>query len=125
MSGKELLEYNPLVCKKIKEWVEEEIKTKNTETIPSEFLQSIIDYNLDEINLGKSIDRNPRFFFDLFDDNNVIIEIILCLDKTFYCKIRNETYTNSWKTRKECEKFALENAFKILEKYLNLPLNKL
>jgi hypothetical protein len=39
-------------------------------------------------------------------------------DVTFTCKIGNEATTNSWKTRKEAELFAIETAFEMLENQL-------
>jgi hypothetical protein len=64
------------------------------------------------------IDANPRMLFDVFDENDLFIEIFMYPDVTFTCKIGNEATTNSWKTRKEAEMFAIEAAFEILENKL-------
>jgi hypothetical protein len=64
------------------------------------------------------IDVNPRVLLDVFDENKIFIETTLYPDDTFTCKIGNQATTNSWKTRREAEIFAVEAAFEILEKQL-------
>jgi hypothetical protein len=56
--------------------------------------------------------------FDVFDDHNIIIETSLYPNGEFTIKIGNQATTNSWKTRREAELFAVEAAFEILENKL-------
>ena len=56
---------------------------------------------------------------DVFDANLIFIEIFLYPDNTFTCKIGKQATTQSWKTRKEAELFAVEAAFDILEERLS------
>jgi hypothetical protein len=55
---------------------------------------------------------------DVYDDNKIFIEIFLYPNEEFTCKIGNQATTQSWKTRKEAELFAVEAAFEILENKL-------
>ena len=71
--------------------------------------------------VGVMIDANPRMLLDVFDENEIVIENSLYPDGTFTIKIGNQATTQSWKTRKEAELFAIEAAFEILETKLAPP----
>ena len=119
MNGLELLEKHPLTAKVIRDWfLEQMIESFKDETVPDEFKDFMRQQGVENDKVGKMIDVNPRMLFDVFDDNDLFIEIFMYPDVTFTCKIGNEATTNSWKTRKEAEAFAVEAAFEILEKKL-------
>ena len=88
------------------------------ETVPEGFKQYMLEQGIDNDKVGTLIDVNPRNLLDVFDENNIIIETSLYPNGEFTIKIGNEATTNSWKTRKEAELFAIEAAFEILEKQL-------
>jgi hypothetical protein len=75
----------------------------------------MLEQGIEDDKMAIMIDANPRMLFDVFDDNKVFIEIYMFPDDTFTCKISNGATTQSWKTRKEAESFAIEAAFEILE----------
>lgn len=119
MNGLELLEKYPLTAKVIRDWfLEQMIESFKDETVPDEFKDFMRQQGVENDKVGKMIDINPRMLFDVFDENDLFIEIFMYPDVTFTCKIGNEATTNSWKTRKEAEAFAVEAAFEILEKKL-------
>jgi hypothetical protein len=103
----------------IRAWfLEQMIESLNDQSVPDEFKDFMRDQGIDNIKLSIMIDSNPRMLFDVFDENDLFIEIFMYPDVTFTCKIGNEATTNSWKTRKEAEMFAIEAAFEILENKL-------
>lgn len=119
MSGLELLEKHPYATEVIRTWfLEKMIESLNDQSVPDEFKDFMRGQGIDNDRLSTMIDANPRMLFDVFDENDLFIEIFMYPDVTFTCKIGNEATTNSWKTRKEAEMFAIEAAFEILENKL-------
>jgi hypothetical protein len=94
------------------------VEALESESIDEEFKQYMRDQGIENERMGTLIDLNPRMLFDIFDEHEVFIETFLYPDNTFTIKIGNEATTNSWKTRKEAELFAIEAAFEILNKQL-------
>jgi len=122
MNGLELLERYPLTAKVVREWfLERMIESLNDENVPDEFKDYMRQQGIENDKLSKMIDVNPRMLLDVFDENDLFIEIFMYPDVTFTCKIGNEATTNSWKTRKEAEMFAIEAAFEMLETKLTPP----
>ena len=119
MSGIELLEKYPLTAKVVSDWVMQQmLESFKDDSVPEEFKHYMLQQGVDNDKLAVMIDTQPRFLFDVFDENDVIIETIVFPDKTFSCKIGRQATTNSWKTRRESEAFSIEVAFDILEEKL-------
>jgi hypothetical protein len=119
MTGLELLEKYPLTGKLIRDWfLQSMLEGLKDPEIAEEFKEYMIEQGIDNEKVGTLININPRMLFDVFDNNKVFIEIFLYPDDTFTCKIGNQATTNSWKTRKEAELFAVEAAFELLESKL-------
>ena len=119
MTGLELLEKHPYTTEVIRTWfLEQMIESMKDQSVPDEFKDFMRGQGIDNERLSTMIDANPRMLFDVFDENDLFIEIFMYPDVTFTCKIGNEATTNSWKTRKEAEMFAIEAAFEILENKL-------
>jgi hypothetical protein len=119
MSGLELLEKYPRAASVIRNYIlNKMVEALQNESIDEEFKQYMREQGVENDKIGPMIDANPRMLFDVFDENEVYIEILLYPDDTFTCKIGNQATTNSWKTRKEAELFAVEAAFEILENKL-------
>lgn len=119
MTGIELLEKYPRAASVIRNWfIWKMVDALQNESIDEEFKQFMRDQGIDNDKMGTLIDANPRMLFDIFDEHDVIIETSLYPSKEFTIKIGNQATTNSWKTRKEAEIFAIEAAFEILENNL-------
>jgi len=119
MKGIELLEKYPLAASVIRNWfIWRMVEALESESIDEEFKQYMRDQGIENERMGTLIDLNPRMLLDVFDEHEVFIETFLYPDNTFTIKIGNEATTNSWKTRKEAELFAIEAAFEILNKQL-------
>jgi hypothetical protein len=120
MTGLELLEKYPLSAKVIKNWIMLQMMESFKDTsVPDEFKDFMLSQGVENDKVGTMIDAQPRMLFDVFDENNIIIETFLYPDTTFTIKIGNQATTNSWKTRRESEVFAIDTAFEILEDRLN------
>jgi len=119
MKGLELLEKYPLSATLIRAWfLEKMLESLNDASISDEFKTMMREAGIENDKIGTLIDVNPRMLLDVFDDNKIFIEVFLYPDDTFTCKIGNQATTQSWKTRKEAELFAVEAAFEILESTL-------
>jgi hypothetical protein len=120
MKGLELLEKYPAAANVIKEWfLKSMIESFKDETVPEEFKQFMLEQGIEDDKVGTLIDVNPRTLFDVFDENDIVIETLLYPSKEFTVVIGRQATTNSWKTRKEAELFAVEAAFEILENQLS------
>lgn len=122
MSGIELLEKHPLSAEVVKAWIlEQMLESFKDDSVPDEFKDYMRQQGVENDKVAVMIDAQPRFLFDVFDANDVIIETIVFPDKEFSCKIGMQATTLSWKTRREAEAFSIEAAFEILEKKLTPP----
>jgi hypothetical protein len=119
MKGLELILKYPLAGKIVKEWFfKSMLESFKDETVPDEFKEFMLEQGIEDDKIGILIDVNPRMLLDVYDDNKIFIEILIYPNEEFTCKIGNQGTTNSWKTRKEAELFAIEAAFEILENKL-------
>lgn len=120
MTGLELLEKHPYTAEVVKAWfVEKMIESLKTEDVPDDFKNFMREQGVEYDKLAVMIDANPRMLLDVFDDNDVVIETSLYPNGEFTIKIGNQATTNSWKTRKEAELFAIDAAFEMLEDKLS------
>lgn len=120
MKGIELLEKYPESAKIIRAWfLEKMIESLETADVPDDFKDMMRETGIENDKLSIMIDSNPRMLLDVFDDNDIVIENSLYPDGTFTIKIGNQATTQSWKTRKESELFAIDAAFEILENKLS------
>jgi hypothetical protein len=119
MKTRELLEMHPLTTEVIRTWFfDQMVASFDDETVPEEFKEMMKQEGVTNERLATLIDVQPRTLFDVFDANDIIIETLLYPSREFTIKIGNEATTNSWKTRKEAELFAIEAAFNLLEERL-------
>ena len=120
MKSIELLEKYPLTTEVVRDWfIKRMVESVNEDNnVPEDFKNFMIEQGVPNDRLCIFIDANPRSLFDVFDENNIVIETSLYPNAEFTIKIGNQATTNSWKTRKEAEAFAVEAAFEILEEIL-------
>ena len=123
MKAIELLEKYPLATEVVRDWfIRRMMESVNEDNdVPEDFKKFMIDQGVPNDRLCIFIDANPRSLFDVFDENEIVIETSLYPNGEFTIKIGNEATTNSWKTRIEAEAFAIEAAFEMLENKLTSP----
>ena len=125
MKGLELIQNYPAAGKVVKEWFfKSMLESFKDETVPDEFKEFMLEQGIEDDKIGTLIDVNPSMLLDVFDENEIVIENSLYPDGTFTIKIGNQATTNSWKTRKEAELFAIEAAFEVLENKLSPKLEE-
>lgn len=119
MNGLELLENHPHTAVVVRAWfLEQMIESLKDENVPDDFKNFMRDQGIENDKLAVMMDVNPRMLFDVFDENEIVIETSLYPNGEFTIKIGNQATTNSWKTRKEAELFAIDAAFEMLENKL-------
>jgi hypothetical protein len=120
MKGLELIQTYPTAGKIVKDWFfKSMLESFKDDSVPDEFKEYMLEQGIDNDKVAILIDVNPRNLFDVFDKHDVIIETLLYPSKEFTVIIGRQATTNSWKTRKESELFAIEAAFEILENKLS------
>ena len=126
MKGIELLEKYPESAKIIRAWfLEKMFESLETADVPDDFKDMMRETGIEDDKLSVMIDANPRMLLDVFDENDIVIENSLYPNGTFTIKIGNQATTQSWKTRKESELFAIDAAFEILENKLSPKIEEI
>jgi hypothetical protein len=119
MKAQELLSKYPLAAKVVKDWfLEMMMESMNTDSVPEEFKQAILDEGISDDRISTVIDVQPRTLFDVFDQHELSINIIRTPNRTeeWEWEIMQASVENSiCKSRKEAEVFAIKAAFKELE----------
>lgn len=120
MTGLEFLEKYPLSAEVVRGWFMKKMieSVKGDNEVPEDFKNFMLEQGIDNNKMAIMIDGNPRVLFDVFDDNDIVIETSLYPNGEFTIKIGNHATTLCWKTRKEAELFAIDAAFDILENKL-------
>jgi hypothetical protein len=125
MKALELLEKYPKAGNIINKWfLDKMLKSLNTDTVPEEFKEYISNQPIDNQNIAVMIDNNPRVLFDVFDENDIYVEILVDYKsnsaKFSYTVINDEMYSNplTYTSRKYAELAAIEQAFELLDKNL-------
>ena len=122
MKALELLETYPKAGKIVNKWfLDKMIASLNNDAIPDEFKEYISNQPIENENISVMIDNNPRVLFDVFDENDIYVEILVDYKsnsaKFSYTVISDEMYSNpiTYSSRREAEMAAIEQAFKLLE----------
>jgi hypothetical protein len=123
MTGLQLLENYPHATAVVKAWfLEQMIESLKDETVPDDFKNFMREQGIENDKLGIMIDANPRMLFDVFDENDIFINIFQSDSGNImwgWSDIEKTYVKDSFsKTRKEAELLAIEKAFDILENKL-------
>jgi len=122
MKGLELLETYPKAAKVITEFYNNKLidsMSTSTEDVSEEFKEMLKQQSFDNQYVATFIDSNPRFLFDVFDVNEIYIQITVDLEnKCFRYSFDGLIESNDYLTRKEAEARSIETAFEILNNKL-------
>ena len=78
MKALELLETYPKAGKIVNKWfLDKMIASLNNDAIPDEFKEYISNQPIENENISVMIDNNPRVLFDVFDENDIYVEILV------------------------------------------------
>jgi len=123
MTTEELLESYPLATEVVRKWFfNQMITSMENESVPEEFKQAMMTEAVTNERLATLIDVQPRTLFDVFDENDICINIERSANKIVEWSWEispGHTENSVCKSRKEAELFAIEAAFEILEEQLN------
>jgi hypothetical protein len=119
MTGLELLEAYPKAGQVIKQWfLERMLEGLKDDNLPEDFKKFVREQDITNDTVGKLIGASPRNLFDVFDDHKVIIDITYFQGPKFWFSINCNVDDAKFETRKDCEKAAIEQAFKLLNEKL-------
>lgn len=122
MSGIDLLNKYTASAVVIREWfLEKMIESLQTSDVPEEFKQMMRETGIEDDKLSIMIDANPRMLLDVFDDNQIYLNIFRVKNIFMWSLYDIEEQildSRVFNTRKEAESFAIEGAFEILENKL-------
>jgi len=126
MKAIELLEKYPEAAKVINQFYHAKITdSMSTADVPEEFKEMLKQQEFDNEYIASFIDNNPRMLFDVFDDNELHIEILVMYSDRpsifTYTVIEGDlvhTQPTKYTSRIEAEKVAIETAFQILNEKL-------
>ena len=92
----------------------------SAEGVSEEFKDMLKQQSFDNEYVASFIDSNPRFLFDIFDANDIYIQISVDLEnKCFRWSLDGgHVESNDYAFRKEAETAAIESAFQILNEKL-------
>lgn len=122
MKAIELLETYPKAAKVINEFYRSKImNSMETEDVPDEFKEMLKQQEFDNEYIATFVDANPRMLFDVFDQNELYIEILVMYSDRpsifTYTVVEGDlvhTEPTKYDSRIEAEKVAIEKAFTIL-----------
>jgi hypothetical protein len=113
MTGLDLLETYPRAAEEIAEFYRSKmLESLNTQDVPDEFKDMVKGQEFDNQYIATFIDANPRILFDVFDSNEVFIQINV--PNFSYSINEGDVIAGSWPNRIEAERAAIEQAFQIL-----------
>jgi hypothetical protein len=126
MNAQELLETYGKAAIVVKAYyLEKFLESMNTTDVPENFKEFAKDKGVDNDTVAKMIELAPRTLFDVFDDYELHIEILVMYsDKPSiftYTVIEGDlvhTQPTKYNSRIEAERVAIEEAFKLLDEQL-------
>ena len=119
MTGIELLETYPKAAGVIKEFYNKKLidsMSDSSEEVSEEFKEMLKQQSFDNEYVASFIDNNPRFLFDVFDTNDIYIQITVDLENNCfrYSFDGGQVESNDFLTRIAAETRSIEVAFDIL-----------
>ena len=118
MNGKTLLETYPKAADVVKQhFTNKLLESLNNADLPDDFKEFAKQQEIDNDKIGELIDSQPRGLFDVFDENQVYIEITVVVGQNiFFIYHVNGVVNNNppYHNRKEAEISAIETAFQVL-----------
>lgn len=118
MKSLELLEKYPKATEVIKSWyLQKMLESLVDENIPEEFKEFMLEQGIETDKIAKMIDGSPRTLFDVFDDNEIFIQINV--NGNFSYSINNgDVISGSWNKRVDAESESIKVAFDLINKKL-------
>jgi hypothetical protein len=114
----EILNDYPLATEAARDWfLKKMIESFEQDNAPEDFKNQMISRGVSDITLAIMFEQSPRNFFDVLDENKIVVEILRDQNinpDLFYYKINGETTGQFFEGRVPCERAAVEKAFELL-----------
>lgn len=113
----EVLNRYPIATEIAREWfVKKMVENLEGDMVSDDFKEQLLKMGVPDNTLAIMLDQNPRAFFDVLDENKLIVEIIYAGNGLFYFTINDKNVPNSgdFQGRVPCERFAVIAAFEKL-----------
>ena len=118
MTGTELLETYPKAAVVVKQWfLDKMLEGLRDENLPEDFKKYVREQDITNDKVGKLIDASPRALYDVFDDHKLYINIDMTAGQWRW-EVGSSIENATCSSRKEAEKAAIEQAFKLLNEKL-------
>ena len=117
MKAVELLEKYPEAAKVVNEFYRSKMmNSMETDDVPDEFKEMLKEQSFDNEYIATFVDANPRMLFDVFDSNEIYIQITVDLENNCfrYSFDGGRVESNDFLTRIAAETRSIETAFEIL-----------
>lgn len=119
-----LLEKYPYTADVVRQWfMGKMIESFKDQSVPAEFKEFMRQQGISNDRLSKILSDNPRVLFDVFDDNNLIINIIYT-EQGFTWDVDTVKSVQYYSSRRDAEGAAVERAFRILDEKLNIIVSE-
>ena len=120
MKSIELLQKHPESSKVIcSYYLEIMLASLNDDTLPEDFKAHVREQGIDEDKIAAIMDGNPRNLFDFFDSRKIYVDVRPFTNGSFSYSVISDIATSGssevYKTRKEADKEAVEEAIRLLE----------
>ena len=116
----ELLKTYPEAGKVVKNhFLSKMLEGLNDDNIPDDFKEHVRNMGIDDDKIAKMVGGSPRALFDVFDDNDLFINITHdYTDRVFRWSVDGEVDSQNYVLRKAAEQDAVAEAFKLLNEKL-------
>jgi len=119
-----LLENYPHTTEVVREWfMEQMIESFKDQNVPEDFKEFMRQQGVPDDKLIKVIESNPRVLFDVFDNNELIINVIYT-GNGFSWDVADVKSIKLYSSRKNAEIDAIERAFQMLDEKLKVTLHE-
>jgi hypothetical protein len=123
--GIEILNDYPLATEAVRDWFfKKMIKSLEEDNVPEDFKENMKNRGIPDQTLAIMLDQSPRNFFDVLDENGIIVEILRAKGDSnmFYYMINGKSEISdmdplklkTFEGRITCERTAVIEAFKLL-----------
>jgi len=111
----EILNDYPLATETVRDWfLKKMIESFEQDNSPEDFKKHMLSRGIPDITLSIMLDQSPRNFFDVLDDNNIIVEILHMGQKIFRFSVNGKDDEARYEGRIPCERAAVVKALELL-----------
>lgn len=115
----ELLQKYPEAARVVKSYyLDLMLSSINNEDLPEDFKEHVRAQGIDDDKIAVIIGSSPRSLFDVFDDNGLCIQITGDNTVGWFWEVDGTIDNAVCNSRKEAEKLAVEESFRILNEQI-------